>query len=730
MRKKFRNFSKKGTAAILTTAMVAGSLTTGFIINSDNEVEAATTSVDYSIAYKIGSTVDISKPMYYYDFEDTGVKTATNKGSVSDASASVVGTYNKIENINDGEHKGVFNNGVGETATLRQNYLSLPSDVLKKVANTGTKEMSIGFWVKGDVNDTCNWSSLFTIQKVDNSANTWPCFAIYKRGGAYLNAWGVVEASQKTKLNYMSTDAGTGDGKWHYVTVTATENTINYYVDGENYQSSESNVASNLFAGDMLDVATSVSLGGNQLFTWGDTDVCAYFDDLAIYNEALTPEEIYYLYTGIAPAETNKTELNNAITSANAIKTELYTDATVKVFNEKLVAANAVKANGSAEQAEADTATKELVAAQKALVKLSVNLDDGVVLNSDMTSATSIVDVDANTVSFNEYTITTEGAAKVTADGYIQLASEASATETGVKIDGSVLAGANAEDGFTISAKIDFSQAPASDWNDFVTMTNSKGELLLRNTYGFINWIGKANEVPGKDCKNGFAWDSCKSYAVNTTKTFTYTVSKDGISVYVDGVLACRKTDASLFDIETLLSSVSNIYIGKASNVKDADTQGKLSQVVIYNRAVNAAEAEALATTAPTVTTTKDSGTVNAENAKTYAQYKKVSDNNYTVRIISEVAMADVTKYTGVGFRCTRTRAGAGENYYGMKVYKSIKANGKTVTAADGKYFVILEINNVVNTAKLYAEPVYQDVTMALGRFGKEVTVDMTSLLK
>ena len=65
MRKKFRNFSKKGTAAILTTAMVAGSLTTGFIINSDNEVEAATTSVDYSIAYKIGSTVDISKPMYY-----------------------------------------------------------------------------------------------------------------------------------------------------------------------------------------------------------------------------------------------------------------------------------------------------------------------------------------------------------------------------------------------------------------------------------------------------------------------------------------------------------------------------------------------------------------------------------------------------------------------------------------------------------------------------------------
>ena len=117
-------------------------------------------------------------------------------------------------------------------------------------------------------------------------------------------------------------------------------------------------------------------------------------------------------------------------------------------------------------------------------------------------------------------------------------------------------------------------------------------------------------------------------------------------------------------------------------------------------------------------------------DTKTYAQYKKVSDNNYTVRIVSEVAMADVTKYANVGFRCSKLATKAGENYYGMKVYKSIKANGKTVTAADGKYFVILEINNVVNTAKLYAEPVYQDVTMALGIFGKEVTVDMASLLK
>ena len=166
-----------------------------------------------------------------------------------------------------------------------------------------------------------------------------------------------------------------------------------------------------------------------------------------------------------------------------------------------------------------------------------------------------------------------------------------------------------------------------------------------------------------------------------------------------------------------------------ANEVNGANGKSYTYNVVVTNDSLPETIRFFLSTDTASMSVYEDSKDVTSDT-KTYAQYKKVSDNNYTVRIISEVAMADVTKYAGVGFRCTKTLAGAGENYYGLKVYKSIKANGKTVTAADGKYFVILEINNVVNTAKLYAEPVYQDVTMALGSFGKEVTVDMASLLK
>ena len=35
-----------------------------------------------------------------------------------------------------------------------------------------------------------------------------------------------------------------------------------------------------------------ISLGGNQAWTWGDPDPGFMFDDIAIYNKALTIDEI------------------------------------------------------------------------------------------------------------------------------------------------------------------------------------------------------------------------------------------------------------------------------------------------------------------------------------------------------------------------------------------------------------------------------------------------------
>jgi len=586
------------------------------IVSSVLPVLAEGNKVNYSEEKVINGILNIPQPLYYFDFENaSGSNTVANKGSISNANATLVGNYNKIENLTNDEdgHVGVFNNGVGQSGsvTTRGNYLSLPSDLLKQVVNRGTNGMSICFWIKGDVADNCNWSSLFTLQKVgtDTNAqeNTWPCLSIYKRGGVYLNAWGLVEASENTKPNYMSITSGTGDGKWHYVSVSITNKSIDYYVDGINYQSSESDVCANIFKNtddandEMVDVCTTVSLGGNQLFTWGDSDVCAYFDDFAVYDKALTLAEIQYLYTGIEPTA-NKVELEAAINSAKLIRTELYTDTSLKVFNQKLSAANTVYGDAAADQTAVDAAKDELVAAQNALVKKSVNLTNGIVLNTDFTTATSVIDSANKIVTSGGYVLTALNSSTVE-NGYIQLATADSAKQAGVSLDCDVVKNLSVENGFTISARIDTSTVTTTDWRDIFNITDSEEKIIARYTYGFVTFAGKENVFPEADCKNGFAWDSCKSYQTGVVKTYTLTADSTGVSMYVDGVLACRKTDISLYDFNSVFKNAEHIYIGRAFYDADGDTQGKLHGVTVYNRALNEAEVEALHTTPPSATT-------------------------------------------------------------------------------------------------------------------------------
>lgn len=123
--------------------------------------------------------------------------------------------------------------------------------------------------------------------------------------------------------------------------------------------------------------------------------------------------------------------------------------------------------------------------------------------------------------------------------------------------------------------------------------------------------------------------------------------------------------------------------------------------------------------------------TKKTNEATMFAQYKPNTDGTYTVRIISEVALSDIdlTGFSRVGFRCSKTASLAGDNYLGTNIYKSIKANGETITAEDGKYFVILEIKNVTADAVLYAQAINESPDK-IDTFGNEVTVNMANIIK
>ena len=87
------------------------------------------------------------------------------------------------------------------------------------------------------------------------------------------------------------------DGNWHYYTAVLTTTTAKVYIDGELKNgwtvdgTSDGQVISGLFTSGGTNL-TYVTLGGNQAWGWNDPDPAFAFDDFAVYNKALTAEEI------------------------------------------------------------------------------------------------------------------------------------------------------------------------------------------------------------------------------------------------------------------------------------------------------------------------------------------------------------------------------------------------------------------------------------------------------
>jgi hypothetical protein len=357
MKRRFSKALRKALAVSLTLSMV---VSVPVVANAGDTTSSS-------------STTALPTPLYLYEFTD---------GSLASTGKITNGADAEIKGDGQVTEDGTFQNDVAGTESTRENYLKLPSDVLAQVQASGNNEMTVSFKVKGSGSDVnVYWSSLFTIQKVENDSNTWPCLSIYRRGGAYLNAWGIIDASATLADNtYMS------DGEWHTITMTATEGTLNYYMDGVPYQTTSSDVAKKLFEDDMVEVATSVSLGGNQLFAWADPDVPAYFDDVAIYDVALSSSQISVMINGI---DTSK--LDEAIEKAQKLSALDYTSETYSTLESKLQEAQT--AENRLEQDKVDALAIELTAAIDALVPADNGVGEGLIgsynFNSNVTDLVS-----------------------------------------------------------------------------------------------------------------------------------------------------------------------------------------------------------------------------------------------------------------------------------------------------------------------------------------------------
>lgn len=223
-------------------------------------------------------------PVYFNDFSSTDGLTVVGNGIFEDDA--------------DARFGKVFHNDPTLTKAIRTNYLQLPADVLSH--STETKEMTIGFWVNVK-NAADYWNTpIFTAYGAApaNNANTWPMFVCQSRGLLQVNCagWCNFTAAQNDKAENYEGTFWLDDKAWHYYTATLTATKAVVYVDGEVLNSwtvsgeGDGNVIAGLFSNG-ADLKY-ICLGGNQAWEWADPDPAYAFDDFAVYDKALTAEQI------------------------------------------------------------------------------------------------------------------------------------------------------------------------------------------------------------------------------------------------------------------------------------------------------------------------------------------------------------------------------------------------------------------------------------------------------
>lgn len=277
----------------------------------------------YTFALALLTTASISAQTVVYsnDF-NSGVGTATIVGNGVVESATIAG------------YGSVFHNAAGGQG-LRSNFLLLPDNVL--ASSAVSKELTIAFWVNKGTAVDYFWTPIFSAYGAApiGGANTWPMMVLQSRLVAQVNCAGWTDLTgteNVTGANAEST-AWLDNAEWHYYTATFTETSVKIYVDGVvknawNVSATGGNTVNGLFSNG-ADLKY-ICLGGNQAWGWSDPDPAYLFDDLVIYSNALTPEQITSnmnakIVTGAADIAASQSEL---------ISEEFYTITGAKAGND------------------------------------------------------------------------------------------------------------------------------------------------------------------------------------------------------------------------------------------------------------------------------------------------------------------------------------------------------------------------------------------------------------
>lgn len=239
-------------------------------------VLAITMILSLATACSGGSKDDGSKPVLQYTFEKEGEMTITG-GSITDDSER-----GKVLTLDGG--------------AKHASSASVETDVIGKT--DWADGMSIAFWVKA-ANDDAGIAPLYAFSIVDHDAEGYIAttdsleIAINTDGNSgaaeYPRVWAdpaVVDATAQPVLT---------PGKWQHVAVTLSATEMVVYLDGQEYSKpalGPSSANFKLFI-DQIHYCYGLKLGDWNCGWWDDIGSFAgSFDDVCVYNHALTAEEV------------------------------------------------------------------------------------------------------------------------------------------------------------------------------------------------------------------------------------------------------------------------------------------------------------------------------------------------------------------------------------------------------------------------------------------------------
>lgn len=281
-----------------------------------------------------GKLASISEtPIYKYDFETLNSSNKIFNNGSKEGDATLKGSASIVDDKDRGRVLGITN----ENGALKVNYLALPSDTFSGITKNG---YTVGMWVNVDASNSSYFEHSALFEANAGGPGKYPVTRIsgnlYGRinaNGAYADA---TEISEPLKAN-----------TWEYVTYTVDAKGIHVYINGNEVGSSEKDLSA-CFNNDFLSKMVDVRVGSGDI--WSDEDiVAAKFDNVAIYNTALTDQEVEALYNQEASSNSGKTKDDSSISVAytedkawgNQVKS------TVKLTNisDKVINNWAIKAN-------------------------------------------------------------------------------------------------------------------------------------------------------------------------------------------------------------------------------------------------------------------------------------------------------------------------------------------------------------------------------------------------